>query len=1052
MSNSEIQKLEQAIVALEAQRAILGDAVVDTALSPLREKLEALRAVAQAENLLTNQQQRKIVTVLFSEIPAFSSLNEILDPEDLRDTANALWEKLDAIIMQHGGRIDKHLGNGVMALWGANVVSEDDPEQAIRAALMMREAVRAFYADSPVFGGIPDHETLILRTGINTGPAIVGLVGTTGEFTAMGDTVNLAARLYQVSAPGEIRISHDTYSQVRGIFDVEIQPVIQVKGRAEPIKTYLVGQIKPRTFHLRSPGVEGIQTPVIGRQRELDTLQKAFMREFEEPLKQVITVMGEMGLGKSRLLFEFADWAETRPGLWWHFQGRGTPSQSNVPYGLLRDLFAFRFEIQDNDPLSAVQQKMERGFAQFMPDDKNSVEKAHIVGQVLGFDFSASPYLRGLQKDPRQLRSLALSYISRFIISAGKVYPIIFLLDDLHWADSGSLEALTAIFASLPKNTPMLAVCMARPALLERYPSWAANLPASNSMTLAPLTLDESRNLVEQILARVENLPTSVRDLIVSGAEGNPFYLEELIKMLIDGRVIQTGEEKWTVDLHKLNSVTIPPTLAGVLQARLDRLNAIERASLQRASIVGRIFWDSAVEALSPEADTAADVLRTSLSVLSSKELIFSSPVSTFSGTQEFSFKHALLRDVTYETVLKRQRTQYHAMVADWLSGVSGERRMEFLPIIADHYEKAGDLNKAADSLIEAGEHALNISGFNEAFRFFQHAFEIMPEVRLRDKAYLQLKLGEVFLRSGEYADALKYSQKALELTRNFSVTTLYAAALYQNGQIYAEMGEYTRAEQFFNQAIPLAKAAGKLARETLAKLLFGMGNVHWRLGKLETARKFSEESYQMAAEIGESNTMILALNRLGVVKGLLGDHAGEERDYHRCLELAMAFGNRERAAVAYNNLGALADERNELQKAQEHYLKAIDMAREIGAQQSLALYLINLAHSEIRLMSLEDGHRHLQEGLALAWQIGATPWTLTAVQFYARLAAARGDFDQALTILGLIEAHPAFSMDHQRLTEAMLAEWKIPDERILEKMAEGARLNWEQTVLELLS
>ncbi|MGC1376381.1 MAG: tetratricopeptide repeat protein, partial [Anaerolineales bacterium] len=1019
---SEIEKLERTMIALEAQRAILGDAVVETTLESLREKLAALRSapesvVAGAEDA----RQRKIITVLFVDIVGFS---EWPDAEDLRDTLEALWERLDAVITRRGGRIDKHIGDGVMALWGADQVREDDPEQAIKAALAMRAVFDDFCDHSPLLSAPEVRKGIRLRAGINTGPAIVGLMGITGEFTAMGDTVNVASRLSQVAQPGDILAGYDTYRLVRGVFDVEVQPPLVIKGKPEPMQTYVVLQAKARAFRLQSRGVEGVETLLVGRETELTEIQSAHFRLFERGNPQVISIIADMGLGKSRLLYEYINWADSLPGTWWLFQGRSLPSQTTSPYSLLRDLFAFRFEIHDSDPLSAVHKKMERGFAWFMPGDDRADEKAHVVGQLIGFDFSSSPYLRGLLQDPGQMRSLGFSYLTRFFVSAGQQLPVVLLLDDIHWADTGSLDMLAHVFKNIPAGTPLLALCTARPALAERYADWGVGLPGAVHLELKPLSREDSRALVESILQKAESLPAALCELVVGGAEGNPFYVEELIKMLIDGKVIQPGEETWKVDMTRLDAVSIPPTLSGVLQARLDRLDNAERLALQRASIVGRVFWNTAVEAISPELQPEPERLQASLAVLRAKELIFASPVSTFSGAQEYSFKHALLRDVIYETVLKRQRAQYHARVAEWFSVASGERRAEYLPTIADHFEKAGENARAASALTEAGEQALGVSAFNDALGLFQRALSLLPSETQRDEACLNLKIGEALFRSGDFSEALRYSENALSLARALTGGDLLVAALYQVGQINAEIGNYALAEKIFKEALPIARSNGSRSHGTLARVLYGLGNVHWRMGSLGKARNFCAESRELAEALGDTNTLLLALNRLGVLSGLMGDPAGEEQMYQQVLSLATSIGNRERAAVALNNLGALADERKELKKAQDFYLQAMALAREIGAQQSLALYLTNLAHSEIRLGDLEQAQSHLREGLALACRLKAGPWALTAVLFFAQLEAVRGNLAFALDLFGLADHHPAFSIDHQRLMEQMLAEW----------------------------
>ena len=1053
MATTEIEKLEQAITALETQRLILGDVVIDTALVPLREKLNILRAAGEGEHahMVEELQQRKIITVLFADIPGLSALKEGLDAEDLRDATNALWMHLDAVILENGGRIDKHMGEGVMVLWGADRVGEDDPERAIHAGLKMRAALVAFFADSRLFLALSKPDDLQLRIGINSGLAVVGRVGTTGEFTALGDTVNLAARLSQAVEPGGLLISNDTYRLVRGVFDVSSQPLLMVKGKTDLVQTYLVHSAKPRAFRIHMRGVEGVETRLIGREAELGALQQAYRQLFNERKLSLITVVGEIGLGKSRLLQEFSAWTDPLSESWYLFQGRSSPSLQATPYSLLRDIFSFRFEIQDSDSLATVFEKMENGFARFLPGDEHAQENAHIVGQLLGFDFSASPLLSGLLQDPKQMRSLGFAIIARFFTQVANRMPLILMLDDIHWADEGSLDALSYLLDNVSGATPLLVLTTARPVLFERRPSWGSGFPSFSRIELKPLTIEDSRALVNHIFRKTAYLPAALRELIVNGADGNPFYLEELVKMLIDCGVIRSGVESWEIDLDRLHSISIPSTLVGVLQARLDRLDAFERVCLQRASVVGRVFWDSAVEDLGSELEGKPVQLQESLAILRTKELIFASSGSTFTGTHEYSFKHTMLRDVTYETVLKRQRIIYHARVAAWLGKVSGERRGEYLPVIAEHYEKAGENEKAVTVLLEAGERALGVSAFGEAFRFFQRALSLLSPQLTRDIAFVYLKIGESFFRSGEYGDSLKNTERALKLARDISSGNLLATGLYQIGQAHAEMGAYQLAEQYFSQALPMARAAGIRADVTLARILYGLGNVYWRMGDLQKARNFCAESHDLATRLGDTHTQMLALNRLGVVTGLMGDSFEEERIYRQVLALATSVGNRERAAAALNNLGTLADERYDLQKAQDYYLQAMSLAREMGTQQSLALYLINMAHCEIGLRKLVEAEAHLREGLALANRNNAAPWTTTAVLFFAQLAFVRGNADRAFMLFALVRLQPAFSSDHQRLVRQALSEWGVSEADAAARMEAAEKLDWMQLIAELL-
>jgi class 3 adenylate cyclase len=297
---TEMEQLEHAMAALEAQRSTLGDGVVDAALAPMRDKLAALKAQQPS-----TEQHRKQVTVLFADVSGFTAMSETMDAEDVTGVMNALWQRLDAAIASCGGAIDKHMGDAVMALWGVQTAHESDPEQAIRAALAMQAALAAFRDERGV--------RLAMRIGLNTGPVLLGEVGSTHEFTAMGDTVNLASRLEHAAPVGGVLISHDTYRHVRGLFDVQALEPITVKGKAEPVRVYVVQSAKPRAFRLGTRGVEGVETRMIGREAELKRLQDAVHAILQDREMQAVTIVGEAGLGKSRLLYEFQSWLELLP-------------------------------------------------------------------------------------------------------------------------------------------------------------------------------------------------------------------------------------------------------------------------------------------------------------------------------------------------------------------------------------------------------------------------------------------------------------------------------------------------------------------------------------------------------------------------------------------------------------------------------------------------------------------------------------------------------------------------------------------------------------------
>jgi ABC-type oligopeptide transport system substrate-binding subunit len=575
---------------------------------------------------------------------------------------------------------------------------------------------------------------------------VVGEVGSDlrVEYTAMGDAINLAARMEQSAPPGGILITHDTYRHVRGVFDVLRQEPLVVKGRREPVQTYLVEQAKPRAFRKPMRGVEGIETRMIGRQAELSRLQEAFYTAMEDREPQMATIVGDAGVGKSRLLHEFDIWAEALAEQYYFFKGRALQEMQRLPYSLIRDLFAFRFLIEDTDPLPVAREKLEQGVTIAPGDGEESQMRAHFIGHLVGFEIGESSHLAGVLDDPKQLHDRALTCMADYFKALAAQLPVLILLEDLHWADDSSLDVLNHLALALT-DQPVMIVCAARPALFERRPHWGEGQAFHRKLTLEPLTKRNTRRLLDEILQKVDQVPDTLGDLVVAGAEGNPFFVEELVKMLVEDGVILKGEDDWRVEPQRLTEVRVPPTLRGVLQARLDRLPAQERTVLQQASVVGRLFWDRAVARISESADEGvaeAEVLDT-LSALRGREMVFQRETTAIAGAQEYIFKHAVLREVTYKGLLKRLRRIYHGLVADWLMEQGGERAGEYTGLIADHLELAGRSAQAIEYLLEAGDRARGLYAHQEAIGAYQRALELLKEQGEHERAARTLmKLG----------------------------------------------------------------------------------------------------------------------------------------------------------------------------------------------------------------------------------------------------------------------------------------------------------------------
>ena len=711
------------------------------------ERLLATRGQVEAE--------RRTVTILFSDVKGSTAIAEDLDPEDVLEIMNGAFDVLIEPVYRYEGTLARLMGDAILAFFGAPIAHEDDPERACRAALEIIAGAKEYAVRLEQERGITGFN---VRVGINTGLVVVGEVGSDlrVEYTAMGDAINLAARMEQSAPPGGILITHDTYRHARGVFDVNPQEPLRVKGKGEPIRTYLVERAKPRAFRKPMRGVEGIETRMIGRQAELSRLQDAFYTAVEDHELQMATVVGEAGVGKSRLLHEFDIWSELLPQDFYYFKGRASREMQNLPYSLIRDLLGSRFRIQDTDPLPVVREKLEQGAEAAFDAGESSRMRAHFIGHLVGFELGESSHLAGVLDDTKQMRDRALTYLVDYFGALAGRLPVLILLEDLHWADDSSLDVLNHLALNLI-GQPVMIVSATRPALFERRPRWGEGQPFHTRLSLRPLSKRNTRRLLNEILQRMDTVPDSLRAMVVSNAEGNPFYVEELIKMLIEDGLIVKGEGQWRLDLTRLSEVRVPSTLNGVLQARLDRLPPEERTIIQQASVVGRLFWDRAVAHINEFSSQKLEQTRvlSTLSALRGREMVFQRETTAFAGSQEYIFKNALLREATYESVLKRLRRVYHGLVADWLIEEGGERVGEYTGLIADHLELAGRTVEATDYLLEAGDRARGLYAHQEAIGAYQRALALLKEQEDYERAARTwMKLGLTYHTAFDFPQA----------------------------------------------------------------------------------------------------------------------------------------------------------------------------------------------------------------------------------------------------------------------------------------------------------
>jgi class 3 adenylate cyclase/tetratricopeptide (TPR) repeat protein len=873
--NDRSAQLSAAIAALEAQRAMLGDAVVDTALAPLRREL-----AEHAARESVASQRLKQVTVLFVDVVGSTAMGQRLEPEEIYAVMNGALERFTAIVQAHYGRVLQYAGDGMLAAFGADESNEGDVESAVRAGLAILEDTKAQSDDILRRYGLPG---FAVRAGLHTGTVLLG-GGVSAEGGIRGSTVNVAARMEQSAPAGRLRISQDTYRHVRGLFDFSEPILVQVKGIEQPLRSYLVERVKPSAFRVASRGIDGIDAKMVGREAELAVVRATFAAARAERRSHALTIVGDAGIGKSRLLAEFQQTLDL--DACWLLLGRAHPRSALHPYSVLREMLLGQVQIGDSDSGEFARQKLIARLAPLFPEEGDA--PIHMIGHLIGLDFSSSPHVQELLADDERLRQQAFDACLLCLRRLGETRPVLVVLDDLHWADAQTLSFMRRLLEA-NRDTPLLTLIMTRPTVSEQQADWIEDGSAHRRLDLKPLDKEFSHELAKALLQRIDDIPVALRAVITDGAEGNPFYMEELVKMLIDDGVIEIGAERWRVLADKFLAARVPTTLTGVLQARLDALGASERAALQQAAVVGHVFWDQALAAIDPAAVAA-------LPLLLRRQLIVRRNAQVDSG--EFAFQHHLLHQVTYDGVLKEQRQRGHERVgAFWSSRAQVASPESVTPAACRALAEAHDHRRLADPKALATWFDAQFSHYLQSYAgqalrpLVQSVVELCerhfgPDHVETARALTNLARMAVQRREMDVAEpalrrALAIQERELGADHLDTARTVAVLGGYLQGR-----GDYAAAEPHFRRALEIRErrlgAEHPLALATLSDLAY----VTKELDRLDEAELLSRRVLQVRERIdgAEGAETATALTALGEVLAKKGDAAGAEPLFRRAL------------------------------------------------------------------------------------------------------------------------------------------------------------------------
>jgi len=1048
----ELQKVQSAIQVLETQRGLLGDSVVDTAVAPLKAKLAALAALPApaAEPAQTLRQ----VSILFLDVVGSTTLAQHLDPEAVSAVLDAALARGTRVVEHHRGKVLQYAGDNILAVFGADESREDDAERAVHCGLALLELGRQLGAEVEAEHG---HADFTVRVGVHTGAVLLG-GGVDADASIRGIAVNIAARMEQTAPAGALRISHDTYAQVRGLFDVDAQPPLAVKGVDTPIQSYLVTRAKPRNFRIGTRGIEGVITKMIGRDAELEQLQAALKRVFETRKLAAVTVVADAGIGKSRLLYEFEAWSEERPETFFLFRGRATPQTGAQAFGLLRDILAWRFQIHDDDSVEAARQKMEDGIVPyFLHDDGADLAEAHahLLGHLIGIEWKSSRHIKGILDDPKQIRNRAFHAAAQLLrrVGASDDSPVVLQLEDLHWADDESLEFLNYL-AEVNRDAPLLVLSFTRPTLFERRTDWSSTAGVHQRIDLAPLDKTGSRMLANELLKKLPEVPAALRELVTSSAEGNPFYMEELVKMLIDQGAIRTGSdssEAWSVDPERLLVTHVPPTLTGVLQARLDGLPPAEKRALQQASVVGTVFWDQALAAIEAQ---AAELLP----ALVQRELALPRTDAALDdlhpGLREYAFRHQVLHQVTYDTVLKRHKQDGHAKVARWLAALTeqgSQRAGDFLGIAAEHFEKAGDAANAAEfharaaeqagqrfahdrvlahvgralallgdtakpqadqaelrwRLLTAREETLNLQGRRDEQVADLDAMDRLAELLDDDRrrAYAAWRRSSCAMRMADRAAMERAARHGLACATRAGDDDLRLNALRILASAQLSKGDIEGGRALAQQALAEARSLGLRGVESrLLNVLSIAGDMQ---GDLLGPLALDRENAQIHRELGDRVSEAVGLANQGEGWRKLGDLAQSRRDFDTVLAMSRAHGDRSSECVALTGLSAVALWQGDETRALALARQALDLAVATRLREFEGVAWMRLGAAELafgRRAAARDAYGRAH-AVAVSIEVG---WQHDASAGLARVALADGNAAAAVAALKPLLDHIA--------------------------------------------
>jgi class 3 adenylate cyclase/tetratricopeptide (TPR) repeat protein len=822
--------------------------------------------------------ERRVITMLFCDVKGSTAAAEKVDPEIWTEIMNGIFECMIRPIYKYEGLVPRLMGDAILAFFGAPITHEDDPQRAVLAGLEIQEGIKPYAEEIRLKHGLE----FGLRVGINTGLVVVGEIGSDlrMEYTAIGDAINLAARMEQTAQVGTVQISDETYELVAPFFEVESLGGVEVKGKSEPIQTYRVLGVKSKPGQLR--GLDGLSSPLVGRDTQM-ALLKDRLKDLAERAGSVVAVVGEAGLGKSTLIaaLQISD----SQFVW--LRGDSLSYTRSISYYPWRQIIRQSVDAHEDDTPVDVRKKLTSIVSDNLPfiEAMLAVESEENASVVSAFQGDA-------------LNKKIIDAVRDFLRELAKGgNPLVLVFDDLHWSDEASLNLLLDV-VNLIKEQPIVFICMSRPD--KTAAGWDAIQRMKEkledgfySIDIMPFQAEQTETLLDNLLDANE-LPKSLRDLIISKGEGNPFFVEEVIRSLIETKQIVRENDHWKAVGDEAR-ISLPNTLRGVLSARIDRLPETSKQVLKDASVIGRQFDLRILKRL------------TGLNGGLDPHIQYLNEVSLIQTmSEEYAFRHVLIQEAAYEAILLKKRAELHRQIGEIMEGVYAGRVEEFAPLLANHFYHADDERSLKYDMI-AGTKSARLYANAEAVTHFRRALEVAKHMGAENEqlSSIYIQLGQAYELSGQYNRALETytdmqtvsiesEDRFMELKSLMSLGTIYSTLTPIHN---TEMGE-----RILKQALDLANGLEELPSQ--AKL-------HWSLmlnylfsDRLTEALEHCEPTIKLARQVGDLDQLAFTLNDAGRVYQGIGEYQQAFEVFDEANELWTQQGNQ---IMLADNLGASA-------------------------------------------------------------------------------------------------------------------------------------------------